>query len=133
MTAHTIRVRVDPSSHGEYVILGDAEDADGQRWLGQRPGGRWDGWDYHHRVAYWPEFELTIPGRTDLDLEREGRRAGADDCPSLLESDASSPDLPGSRLGTKPFGPDCETDGGINADCLCHLGSSVLALTSGNC
>lgn len=38
MTAHTIRVQVNPADADEYVIYADAGDTDGQRWLGQRTG-----------------------------------------------------------------------------------------------
>ncbi len=57
----TIRVRVNPADSDEYVICADVGDDCGQSWLGQRPGGRWTGWEYNERVAGWPEFELTIP------------------------------------------------------------------------
>ncbi|MDQ3887420.1 MAG: hypothetical protein M3308_10545 [Actinomycetota bacterium] len=68
MTATTIRVRVNPVDPDEYVIYADAEDWNGCRWLGQRTGGRWTGWEHNQRVASWPEYQLPIPpgdGRPD--------------------------------------------------------------------
>ncbi len=56
-----IRVRVNPADADEYAIYADADDGDGQWWLGQRSGGRWTGWEHNERVVDWPEFELTIP------------------------------------------------------------------------
>ncbi len=56
----TIRVRVNPAGHGEYVIYADAEDSQ-QPWLGQRSGARYTGWEWNKDVTDWPEFELRIP------------------------------------------------------------------------
>ncbi|MCA1677153.1 MAG: hypothetical protein LC799_34900 [Actinobacteria bacterium] len=63
MTATTIRVRVNPTDTDEYVIYADAGDWNGQRWLSQRSGGWWTGWECNDHVADWPEFELRIPER----------------------------------------------------------------------
>ncbi len=65
MRATTIRVRVNPADDDEYVIFADAEDRNGQHWLGQRSGGRWTGWEWTADVADWPEYELTIPVVSD--------------------------------------------------------------------
>ena len=67
----TIRVRLNPADGDEYVIYADTDD-DRQRWIGQRSGGRWTGWEYGARVAHWPEFELAIPDRADPDPECPG-------------------------------------------------------------
>lgn len=62
----TIRVRVNPTDDDQYVIYADADDCDTQRWIPQRTGGRWTGWEYDNRVADWPEFELrTLRARAD--------------------------------------------------------------------
>lgn len=63
MRARTIRVRVNPADADEYVIYADAGDTDGQRWLGQRTGGCWTGWEYGTNVTAWPEYQLTLPDR----------------------------------------------------------------------
>ncbi len=60
MTATTIRVRVNPSGSGEYVIYADAEDQP-MPWLGQDAGGRYTGWCHKRDVIDWPEYELTVP------------------------------------------------------------------------
>ncbi len=57
----TIRVRINRCIRDEYVIYADAGDENGQRWLGQRSGGWWTGWEYGTNVVDWPEFELRIP------------------------------------------------------------------------
>lgn len=57
MTA-TIRVRVNPTGNDEWVVYADPEDH-AQPWV--RSGGGVIGWEYHHHVAHWPEFELPIP------------------------------------------------------------------------
>ncbi len=61
MTATTIRVRVNPSASGEYVIYADPTDTDGQHWLLLGPDGQYDRWEYDEYVADWTEFELRTP------------------------------------------------------------------------
>lgn len=61
MTA-MIRVRVNPTDPGQYVIYADPEDPS-TSWVGQADGGRYLGWMPDAVVADWPEFELAIPSR----------------------------------------------------------------------